>query len=218
MRRVVCFAVLMLVVGSGAAVSHAASPVIADYVEARTASVFAGACHYNGEVVTAGREAVLAWNVTSGAWHGVDLAGARAVAVVGSDDTLANDSAVRRSELVVDATSDAQVAALTAALRSSYGATLGEIVRVRRSSIRFEGSEGSYRVDAPGFAALSVEAMPDDACCTMPSLVWYSPLARLTGRKVGYTTRAFYAGGGVGSTWERGNENSAFYGRATFGS
>ena len=30
------------------------------YVEARTASVFAGACHYNSELVTAGREALLA--------------------------------------------------------------------------------------------------------------------------------------------------------------
>ena len=31
-----------------------------DYVEVRTASVFAGACHYNGEVVTTGRDAMMA--------------------------------------------------------------------------------------------------------------------------------------------------------------
>src|SRR5678815_4830331 len=31
-----------------------------DYVEVRTASVFAGACHYNGEVVTTGRDAKMA--------------------------------------------------------------------------------------------------------------------------------------------------------------
>ena len=46
-----------------------------DYVEVRTASVFAGACHYNGEVVTTGRDAMMAWNVTSGKWQGVDLSG-----------------------------------------------------------------------------------------------------------------------------------------------
>ena len=37
-----------------------------DYVEVRTASVFAGPCHYHGELVTTGRDAIMAWNVTSG--------------------------------------------------------------------------------------------------------------------------------------------------------
>lgn len=46
-----------------------------DYVETRTASVFAGACHYNGELTTTGRDALMAWNVVSGSWRGVDLAG-----------------------------------------------------------------------------------------------------------------------------------------------
>ena len=54
-----------------------------DYVEARTASVFAGACHYNGELTTTGRDAVMAWNITTGSWDGVRLAGVRALAVVG---------------------------------------------------------------------------------------------------------------------------------------
>src|SRR5262249_24632230 len=36
-----------------------------DYVEVRSASVFAGACHFNGENVTTGRDAMLAWNVES---------------------------------------------------------------------------------------------------------------------------------------------------------
>src|SRR5437763_14568670 len=48
-----------------------------DYVEVRTASVFAGACHFNGEVVTAGREAIMAWNFASGTWKGTKLDGMR---------------------------------------------------------------------------------------------------------------------------------------------
>jgi hypothetical protein len=56
-----------------------------DYVEVRTASVFAGACHYNGEVTTTGRDAMMAWSVSSGKWQGVDLAGVRAVAIVTFD-------------------------------------------------------------------------------------------------------------------------------------
>src|SRR6266849_4949364 len=73
-----------------------------EYVEARTASVFAGACHYNGELTTTGRDALMAWNVTSGRWKGVDLAGVRAVAIVTSDVNLSDSDAARRSEIIID--------------------------------------------------------------------------------------------------------------------
>ena len=45
------------------------------FVEARTASVFAGACHYGAEATTGGREAVVAWRFDSGSHLGVNLAG-----------------------------------------------------------------------------------------------------------------------------------------------
>src|SRR4029450_12403663 len=73
-----------------------------DYVEVRTASVFAGACHYNGEVTTTGRDAMMAWNVTSGSWQGVDLTGVRAMAIVSSDANLAENDAARQSEILID--------------------------------------------------------------------------------------------------------------------
>src|SRR5947209_20601140 len=73
-----------------------------DYVEVRTASVFAGACHFNGEVTTTGRDALMAWNISSGNWEGVDLAGLRAIAVVSADDNLSNAAASRRSEIILD--------------------------------------------------------------------------------------------------------------------
>src|SRR3954463_15754370 len=76
--------------------------ITGEYVEARTASVFAGACHYNGELTTTGRDAVMAWRVTSGEWNGVDLAGVRFVAVVSADDNLSNGSVARRSEIVIN--------------------------------------------------------------------------------------------------------------------
>jgi hypothetical protein len=215
MRAAVCCAILGAVIGALPIVSRAGASVTADYVEARTASVFAGACHFNGEVVTTGREAVLAWQVRSGAWNGIDLAGARAVAVVSSGQTLADKRAPRRSEIVIDAASDAQAAALVEALRAESGAALGDVVRVRRAPIAFERTEKSYRVDAPGFAALSVDAMPNAECCKMPNLVWYTPLVSLADRKVGYTAKASYAGGEAGTNWERADENSAFYGLAT---
>src|SRR4051794_12082537 len=80
----------------------AASEVTGRYIEARTASVFAGACHYGGEVVTRGRDAVLGFAIDHGRADGVDLAGVRAMAVVSSDENLAAADAPRRSIVVVD--------------------------------------------------------------------------------------------------------------------
>jgi hypothetical protein len=187
-----------------------------DYVEVRTASVFAGACHYNGEVTTAGRDALMAWNVTSGKWEGVDLTGVRAIAVVSSDDNLSNARAGRQAELIIDkAASHEQAAALLGAIKNRYADALGQIVSVRSAAINFKHEQKTYTVSSAD-AAIEVEAMPNDLCCRMPNLVWYSPLVSLSQRKVGYTVRALYSGHTVGETWERAGENSAFYGNFAF--
>jgi hypothetical protein len=52
----------IFVISALAAVPAAAGDTLTGrYVEVRTAAVFAGACHYNGEVVTRGRDAILAF-------------------------------------------------------------------------------------------------------------------------------------------------------------
>src|SRR3954470_7770854 len=110
-----------------------------DYVEVRTASVFTGACHFNGEVVTAGREAMMAWNFTSGHWNKTDLSGLKAIAVVSADANLENANAARRSEIILDnSASHDQKVALLEVLKSRYTATLGEIVSVRSAAINFK--------------------------------------------------------------------------------
>jgi len=184
-----------------------------DYVEVRTASVFAGPCHFNGEVVTTGRDAMMAWNVQSGEWRGTPLQGVRAVAVVSSEANLA-DKAPHRSELIIDSgASDAQASAMVDALKESYGTSLGKVISVRRTPIAFQHLGKSYVVSAGEIARLAVEGMPNDECCKMPSGVWYQPLAPLVNRKVGYTKDAKYAGGAVADSWMRADENSAFYGK-----
>jgi uncharacterized protein DUF1326 len=183
-----------------------------DYVEVRTASVFAGACHYNGEVVTTGRDAMLAWNVSSGKWQGVDLSGVRAMAIVTSDANLSENNAARSSEIIIDSqASDAQAKALVNALQQKYAASLGNIVKVRSAAINFDHQARSYNVTTDD-ASINVEAMPNDLCCKMPNLVWYSPLVGLENRKVGYTVNATYSGKAIATPWSRSGENSAFYG------
>ena len=183
-----------------------------EYVEVRTASVFAGACHYNGEVVTTGRDAMMAWNVTSGKWQGVDLAGVRAMAIVNSDSNLSEPNAARQSEVIIDpaATSD-QEQAMLSALKERYASSLGKIVEVRNAPITFDHKDRSYTVKTDD-AAISVEPMPNDLCCKMPNLVWYKPLVGIENRKVGYTIKASYGGRKVSDPWSRSGENSAFYG------
>src|SRR5438270_13295265 len=102
MRRFWIIAAVLIVCLAALALTSQAekTSVQGDYVEVRTASVFAGACHFNGEVVTTGRDALMAWNVTSGSWNATDLAGARAIAIVNSEENLANAKAARRSELI----------------------------------------------------------------------------------------------------------------------
>jgi hypothetical protein len=137
----------------------------------------------------------------------------KVVAVVSCDANLSDNQAARKSEVMIDAAAtDAQASALTAMLKEQSGATLGTIVSVKRGPITFKHDKDGYAVDAAGFASAKVQSMPDDACCKQPSNVWYEPLTKLEGRKVGYTAAANYAGGKAGDKWERAGENSAFYG------
>ena len=196
--------------------ARAATPS-GDYVEARTASVFAGACHYSGEYVADGREAVMAWHFRTGDWHGVSVAGLSAVAVVRADNNLAEPTAHRTTALFVDgqATADQQKA-LIDALTTRYAVAFGTINTRGTAAITFaHTADGGYRVSAPQVAALSVDAMPNRECCKQPNLVWYKPLAPISDRRVGYTQTASITARTGGDPWTRGNENSAFYGAFT---
>ena len=214
MRKFLFAALAMVVVVSALVLSSQAENVSirGDYVEVRTASVFAGACHYNGEVTTTGRDAMMAWNVTSGKWQGVDLTGVRVMAIVSSDANLADYGTARQSEIVIDrSASRSQSMAMLNALKERYATALGRIVSVRSAPISFVRSGKTYSAAADD-AAIDVEAMPNDLCCKMPNLVWYAPLVSLENRKVGYTMKALYTGTAVSDPWTRSGENSAFYG------
>lgn len=214
MRKVLFAGLAMIVAVSALMFSSRAENVSlrGDYVEVRTASVFAGACHYNGEVTTAGRDAMMAWNVTSGSWQGVDLTGVRALAIISSDANLSDTNAARHAEIVIDkSASRSQSLAMLNALKEKYAASLGNIVSVRNAAVSFVREGRTYAVAADD-AAINVEAMPNDLCCKMPNLIWYTPFVGLENRKVGYTSKASYSGDTVSDPWSRSGENSAFYG------
>jgi hypothetical protein len=209
---------LLGLLAAGAAPVTTAPKIVGDYVETRTASVFAGACHYNGELVTTGREAIMAWQINSGSWRNTDLSGVRAMASVTSSANLGDTRAIRTFELVVDpSVTAAQLSAFTDLLRTHCSAQLGQLVSTRRAPVSFARDDhNAYAVRADGFASLNVQPMPNNECCTQPQNVWYSPLVSIDHRKVGYTRSAEYLAGTNGEPWQSSDENSAFYGALAF--
>jgi hypothetical protein len=207
-------------VALGAPVAPGADAPHGLYVEARTASVFAGACHYNGELVTAGREALLAWSFEGGSHAGVDLAGLELAALVWSDRNL-KLGGERSSVLLLpsDAT-DAERAALAGWAAERAGASLGTIAAAHASELEVEIADGaaaarSFRVHAGATIELAGGELPDRACCRMPFDVWYEPLFDVAERRVGLVDEFRVGEGALGLVWSRPGENSAFVG--TFG-
>ena len=66
-----------------------------DYLEARTCSVYTGACHANGEAVTIGREATLVWHINKGVVDGFKVDGLNVVAIIAGKDNLAKKDCLR---------------------------------------------------------------------------------------------------------------------------
>src|SRR5579872_185955 len=180
------------------------SQLSGDYVETRTASVFAGPCHYNGEVMNTGRDAMMAWKFDSGV---------RVMAVVSCDANLADQTAARKSEIVIDKSAgEVQAQAALNSILSHDKSMLGKVVSIREGKINFSHVGREYQVECAGLGSMDVQGMPNDECCKQPNLVWYEPLVKLTGRKVGYTVDAEFSGGKVADSWQREDENGAFYG------
>lgn len=189
------------------------------YVEARTASVFAGACHFGGEATTIGREALLAWHFDGGEHSGIALAGVDAAVVIVGDANLADAGAARRSVVYVsDRATAAQAGAVRALLALELGAQLGELVATERVplSITFGGDEHrsfeTYSVASPEHFALQGTLLPDRACCRMPFQVWYTPFAPVAAPVVGANTEFRCTTAELDRTWSRPDENASFAG------
>jgi hypothetical protein len=182
------------------------------YVEARSATVFAGACHYQGEYASRGREAVLAWRLESGAHDGVSLAGVNVVAALAGDDNLDRAESARRSVVWVDeAASEAQREAALSWLRAKHATALGEIAAVHSAPVAIEREGDRFRVRAGDAVELAGAGLPDRACCTMPYEVWYRPFAAVEQPLVGRVDAVRCDDPSL-RAWSSSDENSAFFG------
>lgn len=193
--------------------------VTGDYVEARTAEVFAGGCIMNSEAETAGRQAVMAWRVARGSVDGVTLDGLVVAAAVAADRNLGMREMggeaphqVRSILTVDDRATVPQRDALVRMARALSGGLLTDIVRVDVAPVRFAVSPTHIDVAAADALRLTVtkEMVHDPSCGAMQ---WFTPFSsQLVSSAMGTADAHAYAGAGLGSKWSAPHKRSAFWG------
>ncbi len=190
----------------------ATTSVHGQYVEGRTATIFAGACHYGSQYATSGRAAVLGWSFASGSFEGVDLSGLSLAASVASDANLREGKSRRSVVYLPKAATPVQRRALFAWAEASLGDALGRIVGLVEADVEVALEADRYRVTVPGYAQLEGVLLPDRACCTMPYQVWYQPLFGVDASIVGESDRLLLTEKRLGQNLRREGENNAFVG------
>ena len=184
-----------------------------EYLEARSVSVYVGACHYGAEYVEGGREATLVWNIRQGTWKGVSLDGLTVVAVVTAKNNLAIDTKTRRSVLYIDtkATSK-QRTALVDLMTTKRSEILGEVVSTENAPITFTKQGVKYDLQVGKVLSLSVSRYPCQNC-TQPHQIWYKPLEQLDTPIVGKSTSYCYQDKILSVAWDCGEDtNNVFVG------
>ena len=216
------FSVLGAVVLATVPTSAGSKNVIqGDYVEARTAEVFAGGCIMGSEAETAGRHAVMAWRVTGGSHEGVVLDGLSVVAAVVGDRNLGIEeiggvppTRVKSTILVDERASFAQQEALVSLAHSLSQGLTQNILEVTAVPISFERTQDEFSVVAADAKLIvSTEMVHDPDCGAMQ---WFHPLSDGTEVQVGVTKSQVYSGAALGAKWQQADKKSAFFGTFTY--
>lgn len=211
-------ALAVLVVGGTAQVGRAGD-VRGTYLESRTCQVYTGPCFANAEVSLTGKDAIMAWSISTGTLQGVDVAGLNVVLVLRADATLGfqgvNDARELKSVVLVDDRANpAQRDALVGFARSQAGKAGEKVVRVEATPIKMsldlKTLSGSLTAGREVRLATR-KAKPTDCICTN-EVAYYPPLARLDNFAAGVSTEAEFNGRGLGSRWSAPNSRSAYMG------
>jgi hypothetical protein len=211
-----------LLLGASPAVAADRAPILGDYVEARTAEVFAGGCIMNSEAETMGRQAVMAWRITTGTYHGVVLDGLTVVAAVAGDRNLGmrelggEAPSVVRAIITVDlrATPE-QRDALVGLARELSGGLITEVVRVESAPIRFATTARYVEVSASDTVQLTVnKQMTHDPSCG--AMQWFHPFTSLEASAMGTADTHAFSGSGLGTRWSAPGKRSAFFGTFSY--
>lgn len=208
-----------------AAVALAASPAISvsgDYVEARTADVYTGACFANAEVQLVGNLAVFGWKINKGVWNGISLDGLAVAAAIKANTTLGSEGDVYpvKSVLIVDERASLeQRQALRAFAQRMTGDLLQDVVRVVAMPIDFTVNGDSIHaarvsLTAGTLARIQTRSIGDGDHVCGHEVTWYQPLSKTDHAMAAVATTNRFDGQGLNTTWSSPDKRSAFV--ATF--
>src|SRR5688500_9137745 len=213
---------MLLAFGVSVLAAEPTARITGEYVEARTAEVFAGGCIMNSEAETMGRQAVMAWRITSGTFDGVPLEGLTVAAAVAGDRNLGmremggeEPTAVKAIITVDPRATQAQRDALVKFVRALSGGLITHVIRVDVAPVRFATSQNFVEVSVPDSMTLTVnkEMKHDPSCGAMQ---WFKPFTKLANAAMGVAEAHEYSGKGLGTTWSAPNKRSAFFGTFTY--
>jgi len=196
--------------------------VSGDYVEARTAEVFAGGCIMNSEAETMGRQAIMAWRISAGTFDGVALDGLTVIAAVAGDRNLGMREMGGEAPTVVKAVitvdpraTPAQRDALVAFVREASRGLISDVVRVDAAPVRFASTANQVDVSAADAVLLTVNKdMKHDPSCG--AMQWFTPFATLASSAMGTAEVHSFSGTGLGTRWSAPDKRSAFWGAFTY--
>ena len=213
MKSLLVFTTIALILVAGIAFATGTQTVQGEYIEARSVSVYVGACHFGAEYVEGGKEATLIWNIHQGSWNNVSLDGLTIVAVVSAKNNLAIDTKTRRSVLYLDTkTTPEQRAAISDMLAKKCVDVLGKVIKTQVAPITFNKKGTKYDVKVGKVLTLSANRCPC-ANCTQPHQIWYDPLIKVQNVIVGKSKIYCYKGTHLSVNWQQGDAaNNVFVG------
>ena len=217
MKQVIIFTALAVILISGSVFSTQIPTIQGEYIEARSASVYVGACHYGSEYVEGGKEATLVWNISKGIWNDIQLDGLTVVAVVSAKDNLAIDTKTRKSVVYVDSKATPEQHAAISDMLShlkylGQEDVLGTVVTTETASIAYTKDGTKYDVSVGKVLQLSANRYPCEHC-TQPHQIWYEPLIEVQNPIVGKSEIYRYKDTHLPVNWQQGEAtNNVFVG------
>jgi hypothetical protein len=221
MRRILVTTALFSLIAVAPGSAGSTISITGEYVEARTAEVFTGGCIMGSEAETMGRQAVLAWHVSSGSFKGVKLDGLNVVTALSGERNLGirelgglppeNTQAVI---LVDERGTAAQRAALAELARTLAEGLISEVSRVEPTAIEFARTPHGVVVNS-GIARLDVMAA-DHHHPSCGAQQWFQPFVSMDRATLGIARNHTFSGSGLGVRWSDPGKRSAFYGSFSY--
>ena len=196
-----------------------AGSIQGEYVEARNADVYTGACFANSEGGIVGDLAVMGWKVSKGAFQGVTLDGLSVVAVVKASGTLGDihgSAYPTKAVLIIDEKANVeQRQALRAFAQRMGGDLLSDVVRVEYTSIDLTVANNDVhaanaKLTAGTLASIETRAINGkDHICSNEE-IWYQPLTKVGHFMPAYTLAHTFQGKGLDTRWSSPDHRGSF--------